>query len=252
MFENVKCVFFSPTGGTKKVVLSAGKTINDNPEKIDLCRVTEEKEFSKNDVVIIGAPSFGGRVPEYMAKKLQLLRGCGAKAISFAVYGNRAYEDTLIELNDILEERGFEVIASSAVIAQHSMLPQVAENRPDDEDIEKIESFVKKAAEKIEKGINEKPLVPGKRPYKTWQAMPVTPVLTGECIMCSKCALLCPVGAIDSKDFSKTDPAKCMLCMRCVAVCPKKAKELPEMAKKMISQKLAECMDIRKENEFFL
>ena len=56
--------------------------------------------------------------------------GCGARAVLMCVYGNRAYEDTLVELADTAEKAGFHVIAAVAAIAEHSVVRRFAAGRP--------------------------------------------------------------------------------------------------------------------------
>lgn len=61
---------------------------------------------------MVAAPVFGGRIPSIVAEKLNELEGHGKKAVTLVVYGNRAYEDALLELNNVVEDRGFQVAAS--------------------------------------------------------------------------------------------------------------------------------------------
>ena len=65
-------------------------------------------------------------IPSVVREKIKTLAGEGKKAVTIAVYGNRAYEDALLEMNDILIQGGFTVIASAAFVAQHSIVPEVA------------------------------------------------------------------------------------------------------------------------------
>jgi len=68
-------------------------------------------------VAVIAVPSFGGRVPEPAVKRLEEIRGNEALCTAVCVYGNRAYEDTLIELSDAARKSGFRVIAGIAAVA---------------------------------------------------------------------------------------------------------------------------------------
>ncbi|MFR5788181.1 MAG: 4Fe-4S binding protein [Christensenellales bacterium] len=60
------------------------------------------------------------------------------------------------------------------------------------------------------------------------------------CTGCGKCASLCPVGAIPSRDPSQTLETLCITCMRCVAVCPVHARRLSPLVVKLAGRKLKE------------
>ena len=45
-------------------------------------------------------PAFGGAAPQLALDRLSRIRGNGALCVIAAVYGNRAYEDTLVLLED--------------------------------------------------------------------------------------------------------------------------------------------------------
>ena len=102
-------VIFSPTGGTRKVSEMLISAWTDSWSTVDLCDRKFEREpcsFTPEDTVLVAIPSYGGRVPATAARRLSHLCGNGAKAILVCVYGNRAYEDTLVELNDIVIGNG--------------------------------------------------------------------------------------------------------------------------------------------------
>ena len=105
--KNLSAVYFSPTGGTRKAVLNLAAGMGGDIEEVDLCALKEERGFGPEDLVIVGMPVFGGRIPGFAAKLLKQCRGNGATAVTLAVYGNRAFEDALVELNDALKELGF-------------------------------------------------------------------------------------------------------------------------------------------------
>ena len=130
MRELTELYYFSPTGGTKKAGMLLCEGISWDVEAVDLGKKEEAPREPEGDLVVAAMPVFGGRIPGVAAEKLRTLNGKGKKAVAVAVYGNRAYEDALLELKDILEECGFEVTAAAALVAQHSMVPEVgAEGR---------------------------------------------------------------------------------------------------------------------------
>ena len=142
MKECVWAIYFSPTGGTKKAALYLAEGLGKEVKEVDLSAPDfNGAEFKKDDLVIVAAPAFGGRIPALMAERLKCTAGKGAAAVTAAVYGNRAYEDALVELNDALEEQGFEPFASVAVLAEHSMVREVAAGRPDAKDHEELSGF---------------------------------------------------------------------------------------------------------------
>ena len=97
-----------------------------------------------DNIAVIAVPSYGGRVPQTAAARLSAIKGNHAKAVIVCVYGNRAYEDTLAELQDMAEGCGFQTIAAVAAIAEHSIMHQYAAGRPDGEDTSALNNFAKK------------------------------------------------------------------------------------------------------------
>ena len=259
MQKRVIAVYFSPTGGTRRVALELAKGMGEVKEELDLS-LPEKREyrFDRGDTVIVAAPVFGGRIPAYMAEKLKCCEGGGAVAVTAAVYGNRAYEDALVELNDLLRQQGFGVAASIAAVAEHSIVRSVAAGRPDDKDCEELRLFGERIAQKLsagdgrDEGKSEEPEVPGSRPYKEWNGMPGVPCVSDECVGCGLCASQCPTQAIAPENPAETDPDKCILCMRCVSVCPSGARSLPAPMMGMLEEKLSPLVGIRRENELFL
>ena len=166
MLSNVDFYFFSPSGGTRKTGEILAGAIADQVRFVDLGKKEDLKAKPEAEVIVAALPVFGGRIPAVAGKKLQQLQGQGKKAVTLAVYGTRAYEDALLELNDLLEDCGFEILASGAFVAQHSMNPEIGAGRPDEKDAGEIRDFGKKILAKLEENQGPKVRVPGNHPYK--------------------------------------------------------------------------------------
>ena len=112
-------------------------------------------------------PVYAGRVPALAVERLKGVKANGAKCVIVAVYGNRAYEDALLEMQDVATEIGFQVIAAVAAIAEHSICRMYGAGRPDDEDAKVLASFGLDIINKVNDTQSFGPLVlPGNRPYK--------------------------------------------------------------------------------------
>ena len=252
MWDKVVAAYFSPTGGTRRAVLALAEAFGAPVEEIDLSTPEGKNYELGREIVIVAAPVFGGRVPEVMLQRLQRLQGENTSAVTLAVYGNRAYEDALLELNDRLGERHFRVIASAAVVAQHSILPELAAGRPDEEDCEELSAFAARVRDKTVRGDTTPCEVPGNRPYRAWSPSPIVPEADERCVRCGRCARACPTEAIDPKRPERTNSGRCMRCMRCVANCPTGARNLPPQMREGLRQKLGAFLEVRQKNEFFL
>jgi DUF1009 family protein len=79
--------------------------------------------------------------PQCIAALSNTLEGNGALAAAVVLYGNRNYDDALIELKDILTGRGFKVIAAGAFIGEHAFSTVLGAGRPDREDLQTAVSF---------------------------------------------------------------------------------------------------------------
>lgn len=243
-------IIFSPTGGTEKVAHIIGNCWRENVTRIDLS--DSKLDFSKSiidkeDQVLVAMPSFGGRAPAVAIERLEKIAGNGAKCTLVCVYGNRAYEDTLVEMKDAANECGFNVIAAVAAVAEHSIMPQYAAGRPDASDKKQLEQFAKQIADKTEAEVT----VPGNRPYKKAGGAGLVPNPTKDCTKCGICVKNCPVQAIHSSDF-KSDTNKCIACMRCVKQCPEHARKVNSAMVTVASLALKKACSVRKENELFL
>ncbi len=225
---------FSPTGGTLTVAdsLAVGMQVS----RIDLCAPVQELPLFTPLMAVL--PVYGGRLPAVAVERLRNIKGQGQAAVAVVVYGNRAYEDALLELQQELTNCGFTVIAAAAFIAEHSIVRSIAQGRPNVEDKDCAASFAKAVAAKIAAGDMSPVTVPGNYPYKDLPKMPVVPLTTEACGGCGRCARICPVGAIPANAPHTTDASKCILCMRCVAVCPRRARLMPPPALEMMTQRL--------------
>lgn len=249
-------IYFSPTGGTKKVADILSAQWNCEKAEIDLSDPSvnfREISIDKDDICIAAAPVYGGRIPLMASGNLSKLKGNGAKAIVVAVYGNRAYEDALLEMKDDVEEAGFFCEAGIAALAEHSIARQFAAGRPDAEDEKLLTFFAEKIKEDLEKDCSEKELyIPGNYPYKEYKVMPMIPETDETCVKCGLCAEKCPAGAISVENPLFTDAKRCISCMRCIAVCPKNARSLKAGMLEKLSEKLDKVCVGRKECELWL
>ena len=246
---------FSPTGGTKKVADCLTCALEGDVTTVDL---TDSKQdfnavsLTKEDAAVISVPSYGGRVPAVAAERLDMVHGNGARAVLVCVYGNRAYEDTLVELEDAAKQAGFQVIAAVAAIAEHSIARQFAAGRPDAQDIAQLSDFAKQIQHKLFAADASEPAIPGNRPYKKAGGAGMVPKATKECTNCGACAAACPVQAIDKENPKKVDEKTCISCMRCIAVCPHGARKVNSVMLSAASLMLKKVCSERKECELFL
>lgn len=245
-------IVFSPTGGTQKVADIVAKELNQNIEKIDLSDINLSEHFLNGDLAIIAMPSFGGRAPKIAIERLKKIKGNGIKTIVIAVYGNRAYEDTLIEMYDEAENNGFNVIGAISAVAEHSIVRKFAKNRPNIDDEFQLKSFAKKINEKLNNSKDTKPNIPGNRPYKVFNGINLIPKTSKKCNKCKLCAKKCPVGAININNVSEINADKCISCMRCVSICPQKAKKISKLITTLAGFAIKKACSIKKENELFL
>lgn len=247
---NVVEIIFSPTGGTLKVANMIGGHWSGNITQIDLSNAKTDFtkcEIEQEDMVLVAMPSFGGRAPAVAMERFRQIRGNGAKCTIVCVYGNRAYEDTLVEMEDAAKEAGFRVIAAVAAVAEHSIMPQYATNRPDAADEKQLAGFAAQIASRDENVVS----IPGNRPYKKSGGAGLIPKPTKDCAKCGLCAEKCPVRAINSMDF-KADSKKCISCMRCLKQCPHHARRVNGAMVSIASMAIKKACSVRKENELFL
>lgn len=237
------------------------------------------------DLVIFGMPTYAGRLPNLIVPYLKdYVKGNNALAVPVVTFGNRAFDNSLIELRDILQEKGFRTLAAAACACEHSFSETLGGGRPDEADSKEISEFAMRVAEVLE-GLADSEVenseleetvydrsgskicvsVPGidaqhnyggyyqpqdrhGKPIDIRKVKPLTD--NDKCGQCGFCAEICPMGAIDRNDASLV-PGKCIKCGACTKLCPSKAKYYDDAGYLYHKSELEEVYARRANNQFF-
>ena len=243
-------ITFSPTGGTKKVADAIAKGFDTPIRETDLTAASTDIFLGADEAILLAVPVYGDRVPPVVWERLSSLKGNGQKAVAVAVYGNRDYGDALLEAKDMLENKGFQVIAAGAFIAEHSIGRDTAAGRPNEKDKSLCLRFASEILKKIEAPAPIQ--VPGNYPYREMSPHLFHPFAGESCIACGLCADKCPVSAIPASDPKQTNNDACITCMRCVQICPVNARDLPQEVLIGGAKMLAEKASVYREPEIFI
>ena len=266
-------VYFSGTGTTEKTVTLIAETItqklNTDYETFayTLPRAREQEiVFSADDLVVFGSPVYAGRVPNVLLPYLtQKVKGNGALAVPVVLFGNRNFDDGLIELRNILEADGFHTVAGAGFIGEHSFSRTLGAGRPDAEDMTLMDRFAAKVADKVTvlQELPQQPVtVRGEtpiRPYYTPRDRKGTPINIlkvkpktdpQKCNGCGWCAAHCPMGSISLEDPSQVTGI-CIKCCACVKGCPTGAKYYDDEGYLYHQHELEEGYARRAEPELF-
>ena len=245
--KTVWAVYFSATGTTQKVVTTLARDVAQAlgvpwEEKTFNAPASRQEamEFAAGDLVVLGVPVYAGRVPNLIMPYIKdMIRGNGALAVPVVLYGNRNFDDGLMELRNLMRDNGFHPITAAAIVGEHSFSKTLGAGRPDADDMALVAKLAAATVEKVnalESAPAEAVAVEGCdpiRPYYTprdrhgepirdfLKAKPMTD--PDKCVKCGLCARLCPMGSIDPADFSNV-AGKCIKCCACVKKCPMGAK----------------------------
>ncbi len=221
--KKANLIYFSATGTTRTIIeaIAEGCGVENIEHHTLLRQPPKHVPISKNELTIFAVPVYSGRVPSVAAQRIKSFVGEKSPAIIAVIYGNREFDDALIELRDIVTECGFMVASAGAFVAQHSIFPKVGAMRPNSNDLALAKEFGAKSTMLSFDGQID---VPGNPNYKAVSNIPLQPKTSKKlCDMCGACVTACPTGAI-SKGKLKIDKKLCIKCAHCITICPQRAR----------------------------
>lgn len=249
MQKTISKIYFSPTGNTKKTLDAMAAALGEASREYDVTAnpAPAPHAFGPDDFVIFGAPVYGGRIPKAAAARLKGFTGTHTPCIVVVSYGNRHYDDALLELADLAQAQGFSVRGGAAVVGRHTF-GEIQVNRPNTEDLAAGQAFARKAAQNPDgKDLS----LYGSRPYKDGgDGAPFRPLTSGACTACGLCVTSCPMQAIGPD--CKTIGDACIACFRCIRICPTGAKNMNTESYLSFAPGFSEKLKAARDNEYFL
>jgi len=260
MHPVIHLIWFSPTQTTRKIVEAIAAGIGGNEQRhYDLTRRQGGLDLELEvGLAIFGFPVYAGRVPEVFLERIERLSAAGVPAVLVALYGNREYEDALVELRDVVAGKGFSVVAAGTFIGEHSYSTDaqpVAPGRPDAADLEAAREFGGAIGEQWRAGFSKSPpRIPGNWPYRERAPLGgIAPETDRErCTLCGACAEVCPTFVITVANQVSTQAQGCVMCCACVRRCPEDARAMDHPMVAERRRLLLEHCGWRKEPEMFL
>lgn len=272
--QSVRAVFFSATGTTKAVVVGIAKRLAEQLQvsclETDFTLPEARKQslvFHQNELIVLGIPVYAGRVPNVLLPYLAGIKGNGAPGVPVVVFGNRDFDDALLELRDLLEKGGLHTIAAGAFIGEHSFSRILAKGRPDEADMTAAHAFAMHVSDKVRRLSDDACPAPVAvkgvpYPYRGYyqprdrEGRPVDirkvkPMTNDRCDGCKVCAAVCPMGSIDPEN-PREYIGICIKCGACIKKCPRQAKYYADEAYLYHQRELEEGLTRRAEPELFL
>lgn len=271
MIKKVYSCYFSATGTTEKIVKKLSNLIASqlNLPLFHYDFTTKEARknipnFEKDSFIIMGTPVIAGRVPNLLLPFLQELKAKNCYGIPIVLYGNRNYDDALIELSILMQNAEIQVIGAGAFIGEHSFSTILGAGRPDDKDLTILEEFAYKTVKKLrENSLNLIEEIPGDKTLSVYykprdrygnhiDIRKVKPKTNENCTKCMLCAKICPLSSISFEDVSQV-VGICMKCCACIKRCPENAKYFDDEGYLYHKTELEEqYTHIRREPEYFV
>ena len=236
-FNSVELVYFSPTGGTRRIVEWIGRALQkatpDSKPVVahDLLSrpPAQDLVLSPDSLLVAGMPVYAGRIPPHCLPLLRRFKGRHSPALAVAVLRQPRLRRRAVGTAQRPGRQRFCGDGRGRVRIPSLGIPPVAADRPDADDERVAEEFARRCAARLaDMGALSRDLnvtVKGNTPYKELKpGGPRPDVDHTECIQCGACVDICPVNALSVS--GPTDAAVvrdmnlCMGCAACIQVCP--------------------------------